>query len=220
MNELLGPLWLSMQIAVIATLLAMFVAVPVAYFHARRRYWGMSIVEAMLVVPLVLPPTVIGYLLIVGLGSRSWIGGWLRAGFDYSIMFRIEGAMLAAAMVALPLIYLPVRAGFVGVEREMEDIARLNGARGWQIFWHVSLPMARRGLASGLMLAFARALGEFGATAMVFGIRDGQSTLPIAVYLEYEQGRMSEAWPIVLTLVGISLVIAVLHNRSSVSRQQ
>ena len=220
MIEPLPPLWLSLRVAVVATLLATLVAVPIAYCHARRRYWGMSFVEALLVVPLVLPPTVIGYLLIVALGSQSLIGGWLRQWFDYSIMFRIEGAMLAAALVALPLIYLPVRAGFVAVEREMEDIARLNGARGWQIFWHVSLPMARSGLASGVMLAFARALGEFGATAMVFGIRDGQTTLPIAVYLDYEQGRMHDAWPIVALLIGISLVITAIHNRSSISRQQ
>ncbi len=207
--------WLSLKIACMATLLAVAVAVPMAFLNARRAYVGRGVVEGLIILPLVLPPTVIGYLIIVVLGSRGWIGQHLRAWFDYTLLFRIEAAILAATLVALPLIYLPARAAFTSVEREMEDIARLHGANLLQVFWYVSLPIAFRGVLSGLMLAFARALGEFGATAMVFGMREGRTTLPIEVYLSYEQGEMGDAWPPLLILTAISIVITVLYNRST-----
>ncbi|HRK30362.1 MAG TPA: molybdate ABC transporter permease subunit [Tepidisphaeraceae bacterium] len=220
MDALLPPLLLSLRITVLATLVAVIIAVPLAYLHTRRRYFAMSLVEGLIVLPMVLPPTVVGYLIIMALGARGWPGRWLFARFDYSILFRIEGAVIAAALVAIPLIYLPTRAAFASVEREMEDIARINGAGTLQMFWHVSLPMAARGLASGLMLGFARALGEFGATAMVFGMQSSRPTLPISIYLDYDQGQMSHAWPAVILLIVISTTIALFYNRSTLSRQR
>jgi molybdate transport system permease protein len=221
MNDSLWPtLMLSLQIASAATLLAAAVAIPLAYLHARVRYAGKSLVEAAIVLPMVLPPTVVGYLLIVSLGARGWIGQWLNRWLDYSILFRFEGAVLAAAVVALPLLYLPTRAGFAAIDREMEDNARVEGAGRWGVFWHVSLPMVRRGLFSGLMLAFARALGEFGATVMAFGIRPGHTTLPVSIYLDYEQSNMQSAWPAVLLLCAISLGITLFYNRSTLSKQE
>lgn len=220
MADLLPPLWLSLRITLFATLAATAAAVPLAYLHTRRRYRGLSLVEGLIVVPMVLPPTVLGYLIIMALGARGWPGRWLFAWLDYSILFRFEGAVIAAALVAIPLIYLPTRAAFAGVEREMEDIARINGASTLQMFWHVSLPMAARGLASGVMLGFARALGEFGATAMVFGMQESRPTLPIGIYLEYEQGQMSRAWPAVIFLIVVSTAIALFYNRSALSKQR
>lgn len=220
MTDLLPPFWLSLRVALLATLAAVAVAVPLAYAHSRRRYRGMSIVEGLIILPMVLPPTVVGYLIIVVLGARGWPGRWLYDWFNYSILFRFEGAVLAAAVVAIPLIYLPTRGAFASVEREMEDIARINGAGRLQLFWYVCLPMAMRGLVSGVMLGFARALGEFGATAMVFGMQDRHATLPINIYLEYEQGQMHRAWPAVVLLIAISTAVAVFYNRSTLSRQQ
>ncbi len=220
MADLLPPLWLSLRVTVLATLAAVMVAVPLAYLHTRKRYRGMSLVEGLIVVPMVLPPTVLGYLIIIALGSRGWPGRWFNSWFDYSILFRFEGAVMAAALVALPLIYLPTRAAFASVEREMEDTARLYGANTLQLFWHISLPMAARGLASGIMLGFARALGEFGATAMVFGMQDKNSTLPISIYLDYEQGNMQQAWPAVILLMAVSTTIALFYNRSALSQQR
>jgi molybdate transport system permease protein len=220
MGELFPPLWLSLRITLLATLAATALAVPLAYLHTRRRYAGMSIIEGLIVVPMILPPTVLGYLIVMALGARGWPGRWLFAWFDYSILFRFEGAVIAAALVAVPLIYLPTRAAFASVEREMEDIARINGAGVVSMFWHVSLPMAARGLASGVMLGFARALGEFGATAMVFGMQQNRSTLPIGIYLDYEQGQMSRAWPAVILLILVSTVIALFYNRSALSKQR
>ena len=219
MSSTWTALALSARIALAATALAALVAIPLAYLLARRRFPGRSLLEALITLPLVLPPTVVGYAILVGLGARSAIGKWLRGRFDYSILFTEEGAALAAAIVALPLIYLPARAAFASVEREMEDIARLNGARAWQVFWHVSLPFARRGIASGLLLAFARAIGEFGATVMVLGWSDQKSTLSMVVYMAWEQGQPAAATGAVLLLVSLSLFLIGLYNLSSMGRR-
>jgi len=219
-SELWQTICLSLGIAFIATLTALAIALPLAHFNARSRYWGKSVIEGLLVVPMVLPPTVVGYLIIVALGARGWVGQYLHKWFDYSILFRPEGAVIAGAIVALPLLYLPTRAAFAAVDRDMEDMARVLGANRLQLFWHVTLPMAMRGLTSGLMLAFARALGEFGATVMVFGIRENHMTLPVSIYVDYEQGDMQQAAPAVGILCVLSLTITLLYNRSALSRQE
>jgi molybdate transport system permease protein len=161
--------------------------------------------------PLVLPPTVAGYFLVVLLGSRGLIGMWLRtAGVHF--MFTLPGATVAAVVVAFPLLLLPAKAAFEGVEREMEDVARLMGANTLGVFWHVSLPMARRGIASGALLAFARSLGEFGATIMVLGQIPGKMTLPISIYEDYVDGEIWRAWPAVVALVVASIAAIGLYN--------
>ena len=220
MSDVWAPFWLSLQVAVWATLLTAAVAIPLAYAMARRTFPGKSLVEAVITVPLVLPPTVVGYLIIVTLGARGWIGHWLNDWFDYSILFRVEGAVLASAVVALPLLYMPARAAFASVDRELEDIARLMGATRLGLFWHVSLPLARRGIGSGVILAFARALGEFGATVMVFGKPAGRRTLPIAIYEDWEAGSPERAVFAVIALVAISFTLILAYNRSSAGRQE
>jgi molybdate transport system permease protein len=220
MSELWEPLFLSLRIAGLATLLTSAAAIPLAYAMARRRFAGKSVAEALITMPLVLPPTVVGYLLIMGLGARGWVGQWLDRAFGYSIVFRIEGAVLAAAVVALPMLYLPAKAAFASVDRELEEIALLMGANRLQIFWHVSLPLARRGIASGLMLAFARALGEFGATVMVFGFQPRQMTLPISIYADYEQGNIAHATAAAIALAGLSLGMMLVYNWSSAGRRE
>lgn len=221
MTELWPATWLSLRIAITATVLATLVAVPLAFSFARWRVPGKSILEALLTVPLVLPPTVVGFLILMAAGARSPVGRTLKHWFgaDYSIAFTFHGAVIASAIVALPLIYLPARSAFAQVEREMEDIARLFGANLPQVFWHVSLPMARRGLAGGLLLAFARSLGEFGATVMVFGTFADKQTLPISIYVDYIDGNFANATAAVLTLSGISLATILLYNRTSLSQQ-
>jgi molybdate transport system permease protein len=208
-----SPVALSLAIAALSTLAITLVAVPLAFALAHARFRGKLAIETMLTLPLVLPPTVVGYLIIVSLGSQGWVGSWLHDAFGYSILFRIEGAVLAAGIVAFPLLYLPAKAAFAGVEHEFEEIAAIMGASRWQTFWHVSLPMARRGILSGQVLAFARALGEFGATVMVFGWQPGRTTMPISVWSAYEQGQMARAWPTVLGLTAICFGLLLLFNR-------
>jgi molybdate transport system permease protein len=162
----------------------------------------------------VLPPTVVGYVLLVPLGRFGWIGGPVyRWTGGYTVLFRPEGGILAAAVVALPLLYLPARAAFAGVNPDLEAAARISGANGPRLFWHVSLPLARRGIASGLLLAFARAIGEFGATDMVMGNFNGRETLPIAVYNQTLNGDLAEASHAVWLLTGLSLAIVLVYNR-------
>ena len=218
MTSLPAALLLSLKIALVATLLVTLVGVPLAYLMARRSFPGKSVVEAMLVVPLVLPPTVVGYFLLVAVGSRSVVGSLVGRWLGYSLLFNWHGAVLAAAAVSLPLLYLPAKAGFAGVERELEDIAKLFGAGRVRTFWHVSLPLARRGIGSGLLLAFARALGEFGATVMVMGSQPGKQTLPILIYDRYLTGEMAAAAPAVVLLAAVSFGVIVLYNRSIFGR--
>jgi molybdate transport system permease protein len=226
MENVLPPLLLSLKIASVATAMVALVVIPVAFLMARGRpFFGKSVVEGLLLVPLVLPPTVVGYLIIVLFGANGWLTGWLHRRFDYSILFRFEGAVFAAAVVALPMLYMPAKAAFAGIDRDLEDTAVVMGATRWQLFRLVSLPLARRGVAAGLLLAFARAMGEFGATVMVFGksrlsfaadgtIRYDNVTLPIAIYDDYERGELGDATPAVIALLVVSLALVFAYNRA------
>ncbi len=224
MNDLLRSLALSLKISIVATVVTAALAIPLAFFLARLRFRGKSLVESILTLPLVLPPTVVGYFLVVLLGVHGWIGRWLNTWFDLHLIFDWRGAVVAAVVVSFPLLFLPAKSAFASVERELEDIAKLMGAGPLRIFWHVSLPMARRGIVSGLLLAFARSLGEFGATVMIFGDLSGQQTLPISIYSDYTSGRSLEsAWPTwlaIASLTVISLLLILAYNRSAALSQE
>lgn len=209
----MSPVWLSLFVASAATALVALVAVPLAYRLALAEFRGKVVLEALLTLPLVLPPTVVGYALVVLLGSRGVLGRWLMQAFDYSPMFRVEGAVLAAAIVSFPLLYLPAKAAFRAVDPEMHATAALLGASRLQSFWHVGLPIASGGIFGGVVLCFARALGEFGATVMVFGWQPGRVTMPIAVYSAYEQGEMERALPLIGALLAISFALLAIMNR-------
>ena len=214
MTDLWPPLRLSLGIASVATALVAVVGVALAYGAARAWPWVRTTLDAAVTLPLVLPPTVVGYLLIAVLGRNGPVGGPLaRWTGGYTVLFRPEGGVIAAAVVALPLLYLPARAAFAGVDPDLEATARLAGANAVQLFWHVSLPLARRGIAAGLLLAFARAVGEFGATDMVMANFADRQTLPIAVYNRTLNGDLHGASSAVWVLTGLSLAIVLVYNR-------
>ncbi len=216
MSDLWPPLRFSLLIAGTATVLVALVGVPLAYLAARLRFPGKSLVEAVIAAPLVLPPTVVGYVLIVLFGRHGWVGGPLARWTDgYTVLFRPEGGVLAAAVVALPLLYLPARAAFAGVDPDLEAVATLLGATRLRAFWHVSLPLARRGIASGLVLAFGRAVGEFGATTMVMGSQPDRQTLPIWIYTNANgsDADFAHAAAAAWLLVAVSVVLVLLYNR-------
>jgi len=214
MSRLWPSMLLSLQVAIVSTLLVALIGIPLSYVMGRRKFRGKSIFEALLIVPLVLPPTVVGYLILTTLGTHGWLGKWLDQVFGYSILFNWHGAVVASTIVSLPLLYLPARAAFASIDRDMEDLSRLMGANAIQTFWHVSLPLARRGIASGLLLAFARGLGEFGATVMVMGDVQSRQTLPIYIYDDWVSGELGRAAPAVLMLSVISLALVLLYNRT------
>jgi molybdate transport system permease protein len=209
-------LLLSARVAVVATAVTAAVGVPLAFALARGRSVGRSLLESLILLPMVLPPTVVGYAILMAFGARGWVSGWLGG---YSVVFRFEGAVLAAAVVALPMLYLPAKAAFAAVEAEVDDVARVLGAGRWQRFWRVHVPLARRGLAAGVVLAFARAVGEFGATVMVFGWQPGRVTLPISVYADYEQGDLAHATAAVVVLSAASLAMTLLYNAAAAARR-
>jgi molybdate transport system permease protein len=211
-GDLWQPLALSLKVAGSAALLTVLFGTPLAYGMARRSFPGRSLLEGFILLPLVLPPTVVGYLILMSLGARGWLLRWLPESIDYSIAFRFEGAVLAALIVALPMLYIPAKAAFASVDRDFVDAAKIAGASRLQVFWHVSIPLARRGLVSGLLLAFARALGEFGATMMVFGWQPRRITLPISIYADYEQGELAHATAAVIALSLISLGLVLAYN--------
>jgi molybdate transport system permease protein len=221
MSELWQPLGFSLCIATVATLLVAVFGISLAYLSANTKFPGKSIIEAAFTLPLVLPPTVVGYFLLLTLGGDSVIGRLLSHWFDgYTLIFRPEAGVLAAAVVSLPLLYLPAKAAFAAIDTDLQDTARLMGAHRFQVFWHVSLPLARRGIASGLLLCFARAIGEFGATTMVMGNIEGRQTLPIFIYTQTTAGDMHTAAPAVWVLSILSLLIILIYNRSPLNSQQ
>ncbi len=173
------PLLLSLQVTAVAVALMVIGGLPLALLLARRRFRGATGVEALVNLPLVLPPTVVGYYLLMALGRGSPVVAW----FGWRILFTWGAAAIASAVVGLPLLVQSARAAIAGVDPALEDAARTLGSSELEVLWRVTLPLARRGILAGLVLAAARALGEFGATLMVAGNIPGRTqTLPLAIY--------------------------------------
>lgn len=212
--SLLSPLPLTLKVAAVATLMALAAGVALALWVTRSRFPGREALDAALTLPLVLPPTVLGYYLIVIIGRNGLIGRFLEDAFGFSLMFTWEGAALAASVAAFPLIYRSARAALAGVDANIEDAARTLGASEAAVFFRVSLPLSLRGLASGTMLAFARSMGEFGATLMIAGNIPGKTqTLSLAVYTAVQAGRDGEAAFLVLTVSVVCAAILYLAGK-------
>ncbi len=207
-------LCLTLKVAGLATLLAFLAGVALAYLLARRNFWGRDWLEAVFTLPLVLPPTVLGYYLIVVMGRRSGLGYWLQEHFGISLLFTWQGAVVAAALVSLPLIFKAARASFAEVDQDLENTARILGLPEWAVFLRVSLPLAWRGILAGTGLAFARAMGEFGATLMVAGNLPGKTqTLSLAIYEAVQVGNNHLANELVLLTSLICISILVVASR-------
>ncbi len=198
-----------MEVAAAATAINTLVAIPLSYFLARRQFLGRWLVDALILLPLVMPPTVVGFGLWFIIG-RSGLYGWLTHG--QTLLFTVKSEIIAASIVSFPLLVLPLRAAFAAEAREFHEEARIAGASWWQRLWYISLPLARGGLLSGLLLGFARALGEFGATVMLVGTGDSHTrTLPLQIYNAVGiTGDFPSAWPAVLALAGSAILIVLV----------
>ena len=209
-----SPLYLSLKVAFCATLLALVLGVGMGWIFARQRFPGRTFLEAVLMLPLVLPPTVIGYAILVAAGRRSPLGAWLRENFDYTIIFNWHGAALASAIVAFPLVLKSSSAAFAGVDRTLEQAAHTLGQSHWSAFLRVTLPLAWPGILAGTLLAFARAMGEFGASLMVAGsIPQQTQTLSMAIYDAVQAGHGDLAMLLVIVTSVMSVLILVASNR-------
>ncbi len=210
----LAPLWISLRVASSATVLAGLVGVAVAYLLATVRFPGRGLVEALTSLPITLPPTVLGYYLLVGLSRNRPLGMWVEATFGTPLVFTWQGAVVAAALPSLPLVVRTARGAFEDVDGQVLEAARLDGAGGLQQFLRILLPLGRRGVLAGIALAFARALGDFGTTLMVAGNIPGRTqTLPIALYDAVQAGRWDAATGLALLLSAVAVVVLAAVGR-------
>jgi molybdate transport system permease protein len=215
-NEIIAPVYLSIKVAVISSFIVFVIAMAAARWMSRKRFWGKSLLDTVFLLPLVLPPTVVGFVLLMILGRRSWVGQAYERLLDQPIVFTWIAAVIAAVVVAFPLAYRTMRAGFEEVDRELEDAARATGASEWQVFRYITMPLASKSLLAGYILGFARGLGEFGATLMIAGnIPLRTETIPTAIYMAVDRGEVALAWIWASAMVLISFLMLLIAGRSS-----
>jgi molybdate transport system permease protein len=211
MSQAWIALALTLKVAGWATALNLVLGIAVGWAMARWRFPGRDLADAALTLPMVMPPTVLGYYLLVVIGSQGVVGAWLLQHFGIRLIFTWQAAVIAAMIVSFPLVFKAARAAFETVDPQLEDAARTLGISEWAVFFRVSLPLAWRGILAGLLLAFARALGEFGATLMVAGSIVGKTqTLSIAVYEAVQAGQDDTAnfLVIVTSIACIAVLLA------------
>lgn len=214
-----NALALSLRVALWATALTTVLGVAVGYALARVKFVGRDLLDTLLTLPMVLPPTVLGYYLLVLLGRRSVFGAWLLDTFGIQLIFTWQGAVIAASIVSFPLVFKPARAAFESLDMQLEQAALVLGLSRWAIFFRVTLPLAWRGILAGVLLAFARALGEFGATLMVAGSIPGKTqTLSVAIYEAVQAGQDDTANVLVLVTSVVCITVLLLAGRLAPGR--
>jgi molybdate transport system permease protein len=208
------PLWLSLRVAFVSTAVAFVLGLWLAYILANREFRGKEVLDAAVTLPLVLPPTVLGYYLLVLLAGNSPLGKLWENIFGSPLVFTWKAAVVAALLHSLPLLVKSARAALESVDRSLERAARNLGASEWRLFWRVTLPLARRSISAAVALAFARSLGDFGVTLMVAGNIPGRTqTVAVAIYDAVESGNTALARTLVLVISVIALLILTLANR-------
>jgi molybdate transport system permease protein len=217
------PAWialrLSLKVALWATLIDLVLGVALGYLLARKRFPGRELLDALLTLPMVMPPTVLGYYLLVVIGREGVIGAWLRDSFGINLIFTWQAAVIAAAVVAFPLVLKGARAAFESVDRQLEQAAQVLGVPPFGVFLRVTLPLAWRGVLGGTLLAFARSMGEFGATLMVAGSIPGKTqTLSIAVYEAVQAGQDDSANLLVVITSAVCITVLIIANKLTPNR--
>ena len=208
------PLWLSLRVAIVSTAVALAAGLWIAYILANRQFRGKEALDAAVTLPLVLPPTVLGYYLLVLVGRASPLGKLWEALFGSPLVFTWKAAVVAALLHSFPLLVKSARAALESVDRSYERAARNLGASEWSLFWRVTLPLARRSIFAAAALAFARSLGDFGITLMVAGNIPGRTqTMAVAIYDAVESGNGALARTLVLVMSVVALLILALANR-------
>lgn len=205
---ILQPILLSLKVSALATVITLILGVFFAYRMVKKDLVGVNLRETLLMLPMIMPPSVIGYILLVILGKRGLVGSFLWEHFDIKIIFTWGACVIAAVVVSLPLMYQSAKSGFLAVESIYEEAAQDLGASKVQVFAKVTLPLAMPGIISGIVLTFARSMGEFGATLMVAGNIPGRTqTISTAIYFAVEGGRKQEANVLVLVMTVISFIL-------------
>lgn len=207
------PIALSLRVALLATVLTAGIGVPIAWLLARRHFPGRELISATLLTPLVLPPTVLGYYLLMIIGRRGPVGRLLDA-WNVELAFTWRAAVLAAAVGSFALLIKTAQAGFESIDSRLEQAAQTLGHSDWSIFWTVSMPLAWRSILAGTVLAFCRALGDFGITLMVAGDIPGRTqTLPLAIYDRVQANELQQANILALLSIGLVMVLVLSFGR-------
>lgn len=205
----MSPFVLSLKIASISTFFVFIAGILLVRWMGRREFFGKSLIEALILLPLVLPPTVIGFALIFLFGMNGPLGILLEEWFGIRIVFTWVGAVIASFVVSLPLMYQSTLAAFDKIDSRWENVARTMGISEMRIFCTITFPLAWPGIFAGLILSFARGIGEFGATLMIAGYIPGETeTVPLAIYFAYEAGQMEKAafWVIIISSLGLAVM--------------
>ena len=205
-----SPFLLSLKVAAISTTVVFISGICFARLFSRKQFFGKTVIESLFMLPLVLPPTVVGFALLLLFGKNGWIGSWLHEWFGVQIVFTWIGAVIASIVVSFPLMYQSAAAAFDSLDDRLENAARTLGASEWRVFWTIAFPLAWPGLLAGLVLSFARGLGEFGATLMIAGYIPGKTdTIPMAIYFAVESGQMEKAtfWVVIIVALGFSTIM-------------
>ncbi|HEY8805313.1 MAG TPA: molybdate ABC transporter permease subunit [Clostridium sp.] len=205
-----SPLWISIKTSITATFIVFFIGIAVAWFMASYKGKARGVLDGILTLPMVLPPTVVGFILLLIIGKNFPIGK-LLSGFGINLIFTWFATVIAATVVAFPLMYRTCVGAFSQIDVNVINAARTLGVSEWKIFWKVAVPLAWPGIAAGTVLAFARALGEFGATIMVAGSIPGETqTIPIAIYFAVVAGETGNAikWVVLIFIISLTVMVA------------
>lgn len=201
----MSPLWLSLEVASIALCNIVIGGVLLCYMLKRYRFPGKALIDSIVTLPLVLPPVVVGFALLLVFTPGNALGAWLEAQ-GWQVVFSKAGAILASSIIGFPLFYQTVRAALGSIDPAVEDVARTLGASEWRIFFTISIPLAWKGILTGSILAFSRALGEFGATILIAGNIPGVTrTMPLAIYSLVEFGDYTGAFELVVYICALTL---------------
>ena len=202
------PFWISLKVAVISTIIVMILSIIIARLLYRGTGHFTKLLESLILLPIVLPPTVMGFILLITFSPRGFVGQFFQNVLHLPVVFTMTGAVIASVIVSFPLMYQHTVQGFRNIEPKMLNTARTMGASENKIFFKLILPLSKRAILAGIMMSFARAIGEFGATLMLAGyIPNKTNTLPLEIYFLVEQSRENEAWLWVLVLVAFSIAV-------------
>jgi len=214
-----SPLWLSLRVASIATVLSLGVGLATGWALTRWQFRGKNLAEALVTAPIVLPPTVLGYYLLVLLGRSSPLGELYETLFGGPLVFTWQAAVAAACLHAIPLLIRSARAAFEGVNRNLENAARSLGASEWRVFWRVTLPLSKGPVAAAAVFAFARSLGDFGVTIMIAGNIPGKTqTMAVAIYDAVQSGQSQLATALVIVMSALAIVVLYAIGKAGEGR--
>ncbi len=207
------PVYLSIKVAFFSAIIVAILGVASGYFMVKYEFIGKSVIEVLFTLPLVMPPIVTGFLLLFLIGKKGFLGNILYEYFNLQLVFTPYAAIIAGAVVSFPLMYQNVKSSFLSIDKKLIEAAKTLGASEWKIFRTIILPLSIRGLSSGIMLSFSRALGEFGATIMVAGNIPGKTqTIPLAIYFAAQSNNLTQAGIYVLIISGMTFLILLFLN--------